>query len=396
MVLGIPDSDGPANAFVPSDQFASFFMGGFECSTHLRTPGRRLDLLASTHHDVNAASDYAQLNALGLRTIRDGTRWHLIEKAPGEYDWSSFIDMLQAANATGVQVIWDLLHYGWPKGLDIFDSLFVDRFAAFATAVAQVISRESDAIPFYCPVNEISYFAWAGGARKLMNPFRSDQAEALKRQLVRASIAAIDAVRAVDPRARIVHAEPVIHVQPISKKNASAAAAFNGYQFEALDMLSGRTHPELGGRAEYVDIVGVNFYPDNQWFLNGNTIPLGHHLYRPFSELLIECHTRYGRPLIVSETGAEGSARASWLHYVVREVLAATSRGVKVDGLCLYPVTDYPGWTNDRLCQTGLLGVADAAGRRSIDGPLLEELVASAERISRFRLCSHQAGSGNP
>ena len=378
---GIPNRDGTYGAYVPSDQFASFFMGGFECSTHLRTPTKRLDLIASTRHDINAASDYEHLNALGLRTMRDGARWHLIENRPGQYDWSSFVGMLQAANAAGVQVVWDLLHYGWPKGLDIFDPLFVDRFAAFATAVAQIIRRESDAIPFYCPVNEISYFAWAGGARKLMNPFRSDQAAALKRQLVRASIAAIDAVRAVDSRARIVHAEPVIHVEPISKRDAPAATAFNAYQFEALDMLSGRIHPELGGSVDHVDIVGVNFYPDNQWFLNGSTIPLGHNLYRPFRELLVECHARYGRPLIVSETGAEGSARASWLHYVVREVLAAQARGAKVDGLCLYPITDYPGWTNDRLCRTGLLGVADAAGHRSVDGPLLEELVASAERI---------------
>ena len=360
-------------------------MGGFECSTHFRKKADRLDLIASTRHDCSAAEDYRQLHALGLKTVRDGVRWHLVEKLPHQYDWSSFLGMRRAADAAGVQVIWDLLHYGWPEGLDIFDPRFIDRFAAFATAFATINRQHSDAVPFYCPVNEISYFAWAGGQKKLMNPFRSDQAEALKQQLVRASIAAIRAIREVDPRARFVHAEPVINVEPASSRDAAEAAAFNGFQFEAIDMIAGRLYPELGGRPEYVDIVGLNFYPANQWFLNGSTIPLGHHDYKPLSDLLMACHARYGGPMIISETGAEGSARAAWLHYVVQEVLVAIGNGVDVDGICLYPITDYPGWTNDRLCRTGLLGVADAAGHRDIWEPLLAQLVSSAALVSRQR-----------
>jgi beta-glucosidase/6-phospho-beta-glucosidase/beta-galactosidase len=373
----------PDAAFAPSSTFASFFMGGFECSTHLRKRNDRLDLIAATHHDITAAGDYAQLQALGLRTVRDGMRWHLIERSEGRYDWSSFLGMLRAANASGIQVIWDLFHYGWPDGLDIFDPRFIDRFGAFAAAAASVIRQESDNIPFYCPVNEISYFAWAGGAKRLMSPFHTDRAAALKQQLVRASIAAIEAVRAVDPRARIVHAEPIIHVEPTSERDSGSAEAFRTSQFEAMDMLSGRLHPELGGRPAYLDILGVNFYPDNQWFLNGNTIPLGHHRYRPLSQLLQEISRRYERPLVITETGAEGSARCAWLYYVVREVLSALSSGVEVEGLCLYPVTDYPGWMDGRLCETGLLGVATPAGSRRLHGPLATELIASATLLRR-------------
>ena len=56
-----------------------------------------------------------------------------------------------------------------------------------------------------------------------------------------------------------------------------------------------------------------------------------------------------------------------------------------MDGVCLYPITDYPGWTNGRLCHTGLLGVADTAGRREICAPLMEEVVSSAVRVTRHR-----------
>jgi hypothetical protein len=41
--------------------FKSFFLGGFECSNHRRSDGRRLDLIAATGHDRWAAHDYAEL-----------------------------------------------------------------------------------------------------------------------------------------------------------------------------------------------------------------------------------------------------------------------------------------------------------------------------------------------
>jgi len=144
--------------------FGSFFVAGFECSTHRRRDGRRLDLLAATRHDALAAEDYRMVAAHGMRAARDGLRWHLIEASgPGRYDWSSFLPMLRAARDAGVQVVWDLCHYGWPDDLDIWQPEFVDRFARFAEAAARVVRDETDAIPAYCPVNEISYWAWAGG-----------------------------------------------------------------------------------------------------------------------------------------------------------------------------------------------------------------------------------------
>ena len=45
-------------------------------------------------------------------------------------------------------------------------------------------------------------------------------------------------------------------------------------------MLTGR-RPELGGRPDYLDIAGLNYYSDNQWRVKDSTIPLGHHHYRP-------------------------------------------------------------------------------------------------------------------
>src|SRR6476660_8935029 len=94
--------------------FRSFILGGFECSTHRLPTGRRLDMVRATRHDELARGDYQMLQRHGILTARDGLRWHVIERAPGIYDFSSAIPMLDAARATGMQVIWDLWHYGWP------------------------------------------------------------------------------------------------------------------------------------------------------------------------------------------------------------------------------------------------------------------------------------------
>ena len=356
--------------------FDSYFLGGFECSTHRRHDGRRLDLLAATQHDRVVRRDYQEMIRHGIRTVRDGMRWHLIERSPGCYDWESFLPMLWAARDVGVQVIWDLCHYGWPDGLDIWTPTFVERFSGFAKAVAQVVYAETDAIPFYCPVNEISYWSWAGGEVARFNPLGSGRGDELKRQLVRAAIAAIEAIWSVDPRARIIHTDPVIHVVARLRRprDRAPAANYRRAQFQSWDMVSGRLRPELGGKPEYLDIIGVNYYSNNQWFLGGRTIKLNHSLYQPFREILTEVYQRYDRPLFVSETGAESEARTPWLRYVAGEVRAAVESGVPVEGVCLYPIVDYPGWANGRHCEVGLLGRLDDQDRRSVHQSFADEL----------------------
>ncbi|WP_261403981.1 beta-glucosidase [Chenggangzhangella methanolivorans] len=288
----------------------SFFMAGFECASQRRADGKRLDLLASTRHDVCAATDYALVAGRGMRAARDGMRWHLIEKTAGFYDWSSVAPMAKAAQGAGVQIVWDLCHYGYPDWLDVWSPSFPERFARFSKAAAQFLKDQSDEIPYFCPVNEMSFWAWAGGDMGRFNPTTKGRGDELKRQLARAAIASIDAVREVDPRARFIVAEPCIHVSPNgdSPQALADAADYCNVQYAAHDMLVGRLNPELGGSPDKLDIVGVNYYPDNQWVLGGPPVPLGQYNYRPFRELLAQTAERYGRPVIVSELGAENTA----------------------------------------------------------------------------------------
>src|SRR5690348_2370924 len=119
--------------------FGSFLMGGFECSTHRDNTGRRLDLIASTRHDEFAQRDYSRLMDLGLRSCRDGIRWHLIEREPYRYDFSSLENQIEAAKRTGIHITWDYFHYGFPDDLDIFSDAFIERFTAFSIAVTEFL-----------------------------------------------------------------------------------------------------------------------------------------------------------------------------------------------------------------------------------------------------------------
>lgn len=370
------------------EPFASFLMGGFECTSSRRGDGRRLDLIASTGHDRWAEQDYSSLAGHGMRTVRDGVRWHLIEPRPGHYDFSSLDPLLLAATRTGTQVIWDLGHYGYPDDLDIWRPVFVERFARMAQAVARQVRESSDAVPFYCPINEPSFWAWGGGEVGYFYPLGHRRGTELKHQLVRASIAAMTAIREVDSRARFIHADPLIHVRAMRQRSADieAAEVYRMAQYESWDLISGRSWPGLGGQEDFLDILGVNFYPHNQWYLDGPTIRLGDPHFRPLAGMLMEVHVRYGRPLVISETGTEGIGRESWLDYVGEQAILALSKGVDLRGLCLYPVLDYPGWDDDRHCDSGLLGYADASGFRPEDPPTRAALARFALRLAEAQV----------
>jgi beta-glucosidase/6-phospho-beta-glucosidase/beta-galactosidase len=365
-------------AVTEASLFDSFLMAGYECATQRRQDGMRVDLLATTGHERWANKDYQQLHALGIRCARDGLRWHQIESRPGYYDWSSFLPMLRAAQDQHIQVIWDLCHYGYPDDLDIWRPQFVERFARFAAAVAGLMKDEGVRVPFFSPVNEISFWSWAGGEVGYFNPGLRGRGQELKHQLVRASIAAIEAIREAAPDARFMQCDPLINIRAGSSRahEINHAEDQRLTQFEAWDLLAGRQWPGLGGREDYLDIIGVNFYPHNQWFLNGQKILRGDPQYRPLSGMLKEIHQRYRRPLLVSETGAESDERVPWLSYVSEQIALATQRGVPVDALCWYPFLDYPGWDDGRYCPAGVFGYADGEGNRAPYHPLYVQMQA--------------------
>ena len=343
-----------AREFAPARPhvFDSFWMGGFETATHVNEAGRRLDIMSATEHDVQVDHDYALLRSVGITTVRDGVRWHLIERN-GTFDFSSLAPMVVAAERHGIQVLWTLLHYGVPDDVDLFSAEFPARFARFSAEVARFIQSHSKRLPFYTPVNEISFFAWAAGEVGWFAPFGKRRGGELKRQLVKAAIAASDAVWKVDRRARIVHVDPVIHVvPPVMRPDLTRAAAEQREsQFESWDMLAGIQAPELGGHPRYLDVMGVNFYHSNQWEypnvrLRWEDTPRDPR-WQPLHRILAEVYDRYRRPLFIGETSHVGVGRAEWLREIAAELWSANDSGVPLEGVCLFPIIDRMDWNDE-------------------------------------------------
>ena len=371
---------------------ASIVQAGFECSTHKRRDGTRLDLLRSTQHDRWTKQDFLRLRAFDIRTVRTGARWHLIESSPGHYDFSSLQPFLEAAAECEMELLLDLLHFGWPDFIDIFSPQFVDSFADYTYAFTKFLRPWRTCCNTIAPVNEVSFFSWAGGDVAAIGPYAVDRGHELKRMLVGAAIASSNILLNELEGIRLLSPEPVIHIigNPDIPGDEVEAENYRRAQYQVWDMLSGTLFPEVGGRPEYLDVIGCNFYPRNEWVHNATvSLERSDPRYKPFHLILQEVWDRYRRPLLVSETGTEDDERGDWFNYVADEVKKAHKLGIPVHGVCLYPILNHPGWVDDRYCCNGLFDYADENGHRVIHEPLAaairrqhSELLRSYENLN--------------
>src|SRR4029079_12692132 len=164
------------------------------------------------------------------------------------------------------------------------------------------------------------------------------------------SIEGAKAIREVEPGARMVHVDPLVHaVPPPDRPDLADEARDEEHReaFEAWDMLCGRVAPELGGSPEILDIVGVNIYHYSQVQLQADKSReiLGPQDPRrkPLSELLQLVWQRYRRPVIIGETSGFQDNRAEWLRMTMEECLEALNDGVDLHGGGLLPFDDVTG-----------------------------------------------------
>jgi len=374
----------------------SFWMGGFEGADHINARGEALDMVRVTGHDRCLDADYRAARRLGLLSLRESIGWRLSEDAGGHWDLGRAVHMAQAAQRQGVQILWTLMHYGVPGDLTLLDDAMVPRFARFAGEVARVLRPLCPGPRFYTPINEISFLAWAASVTGDMGPAGMQSqcpsqdslvsGYLVKQRLVRAALAGMAAIRAADPEARFLHVEPVVHVAPHEDDDPDQrelAQRIGSYQWQTLDMLSGRMEPQLGGHADALDWLGMNHYHSSQWEVPGEK-RLAWHLRdprrQPLSALLHGVWRRYRRPMVMAETGHIGVGRAAWLHEVAGEVQRARALGVPLQGVCLYPLLDRPDWNDTwRWHRSGLWQVpqteADDRPARRLNRPYARALL---------------------
>jgi hypothetical protein len=366
--------------------FKSFFLAGFECATGYNMHGEWIDQIEATGHDEYVSRDYAALAKIGIHSVREAVRWPLVDRGKGKYDFSSVDPFVAAAKEHQVEVIWDLFHYGYPDGVDLFSADFAPRFADYCAAVAEYITRNIDGPYYFTPINEPSFFAWAAGDVGRFAPHASGRGPELKKSLARAGIQGINAIRSVCPSARIVNVDPLCRVAPADSRPESQRRAdyFNNVAvFESWDYLCGRLCPELGGSREHLDIIGVNYYWTNQWQLGtADSTPLEDHDPRraKLSTLIRSVWDRYGGDILITETSHVGEMRPVWLREAAAEANLLLESGIPLRGITLYPILGMPEW-HDRETWT-LMGLWDPG--RQLFTPMLSAL-KKAQQLCRVK-----------
>ena len=373
--------------------FSSYVLGGFECTTGSNREGDWIDLIDETRHLRRADADYRRLCEVGIRAVRDGIRWPLVDKGRGFYDFFPPVEpLVRAARRYRVDVVWDLFHFGYPAGLDLMSAAFPARFAAYCAACARYLRDRLQGTLWFTPVNEPSYFSWVAGEIGRFAPYLSGRQYELKCAPVRAAIAGIDAIRDKVPDARFLNADPLCNVAPRDGacESLRAARLFNDVQvFESWDMLCGRSRPELGGSRAHLDVVGINYYWNSQSELGreGEWLDDSDRRRVPLRDLIRSVHERYGGSLVISETSHWGAHRARWLAELAEEVASVQGAGVPVEGICVYPVIGMFDWHRPRRWMPmGLWDCDSARGmRRLVHQPTLDALAGMQERLSQSR-----------
>ncbi|GHB61088.1 amine oxidase [Persicitalea jodogahamensis] len=373
-----------------TNPFASFWMGGYECTDQLNTHGDRVDFLHLTGHLDRIRDDYALLDRFGIKTVREGLRWSRVELRPYEYDFRTLGIMLEAGRDCGIQQVWDLCHFGYPDDLSPLHPHFTRRFEAlcraFATYHATLLPHETLIVT---PINEVSFMSWLGGDVAGTSPYCRHNGWEVKYALMRAYIAGIRALREINPGIRILTTEPLVNVVPTfdaTDEQIAEAAHHHDLQYQSLDILCGRICPELGGTPDCMDMLGFNFYYDNQWELGTNHTLHWNDLvpderWRTLDDLLGEAHRRYNLPVVLSETSHPGIDRPIWIERIAQECHRAIRLGVPLWGVCLYPIIDRPNWDNpDDWHEAGLWDIDDPGGQKD---RILHEPSALALRMAQ-------------
>jgi hypothetical protein len=338
---------------IKENPFKSFWMAGFECTDKLNAFGKRVDFLQTTGHLSMLEKDYENLDLFKIKTVREGIRWSQIEKKPYDYDWSTVNLMIECGKQKGIQQIWDICHFGYPDDLTPLHPLFTRRFAALCRAFVRFY-RSVDPVStlVITPINEVSFISWLGGDVCGTAPYCKGYGWEVKYALMKAYIAGVEAVKEEDDNVRLLTTEPLVNmVAPIdaTEEQLIAAKLQHENQFQVLEMLCGRMCPELRGQPEYLDILGFNYYYNNQWitgtyqflpWMNDFNDPR----WAPLSDLLNNVYKRYNCPFVITETSHPGEHRPLWIDFIANECAVLLSQKIPLWGICWYPIIDRPDW----------------------------------------------------
>ncbi len=398
--------------------------GGIECTLN-RVGERYHSQLELSGHD-RRPDDLAAVADLGIRTLRYPLLWEMADTGASDSPhWGWFERRFAEMQRLRITPIVGLLHHGsGPSYTNLLDAEFAPHFTRYAQRVAQHFPQ----LQYYTPINEPLTTARFSCLYGFWYPHvRSDQA--LVRSLLnqcRATVLAMQAIRKINPAARLIQTEDLgkVHSSPSLR---SQAAFENERRWLTWDLLCGRVDASHGLWAYLIgagadaedllwfsrnpcppDVIGINYYVTSQRFLHDrpDLFPLecrggnGREQYADIEAvrvqdcgpgtgigaLLADAWNRYQRPLAITEAhlGCSREEQMRWFYELWHEVQQERIRGVDVRAVTSWALFGSFDW-NTLLTQfTGSYepGAFDVRGphpRRTALGQLVRDFALNRE-----------------
>jgi len=356
--------------------------GGIEC-TVCRIGDRWRSQLAESGHE-HRLSDLDLIAGCGIRTLRYPVLWErCAPRSPDDIDWSWADERLARLRQLGIRPIVGLLHHGsGPVYTHLRDANFPAGLAAFAARVAQRFPWVED----YTPVNEPLTTARFSGLYGVWYPHEREDRSFL-RMLVNECAAtrlAMQAIRRVNPRARLIQTEDLGTTYATEKLRYQAEFE-NERRWLSWDLLCGRVdrhHPlrdyllskdiPAAELDEFVrepcapSVIGVNHYITSDRYLDENLAPYpratwgGNHAHRYADveavrvlrgryrgwRVLLEAWRRYRLPLALTEVhiGSTREEQLRWLVEAWRAAQNARDSGCDIEALTVWALLGSYDW----------------------------------------------------
>jgi dTDP-4-dehydrorhamnose reductase len=348
--------------------------GGIECTLN-RVGDRYISQIERSGHAARIG-DLDRVAALGIRAMRYPVLWEYVApEGLARANWKWADERLQRLRELGVTPILGLVHHGsGPRHTSLVDPDFAHKLAVYAGAVA----RRYPWAEWYTPVNEPLTTARFSGLYGVWYPHARDEGSfknALLQQC-RGIVLAMQAIRRVNPRARLLQTDDLgkTYSTPLLDYQAQHN---NHCRWLAWDLLCGRVNRRhalwkwltrtCGATARELDwftahpcppdIIGVNHYVTSERYLDESVASYppryrggnGRHAYVDIEaaraletppdgleRLLHEAWDRYRLPMAITEAHIDSTRddQLRWLHE-----MWTTAEQVRREGVDLRAMT---------------------------------------------------------
>ncbi|WP_242696538.1 family 1 glycosylhydrolase [Longitalea luteola] len=258
--------------------------GGIECTIN-RIGNTFRDQLDHCGH-YTRAGDVERIADLGIRALRYPVLWERHQPVKDQViDWTWTAQQLQAICKNNMTPIVGLVHHGSGPA---HTNLFSDCFASGLAAYAEQVARRFPWLEYFTPVNEPLTTARFSGLYGYWYPHYKDAYSSIVMLLnqVKAIVLAMQAIRRINPAAKLVQTEDLTKIHSTSLLSYQADFE-NERRWLTYDLLCGRVtrqHPlwdyllylgikesQLNFFSEYTcvpEIMGFNYYVTSERYLD--------------------------------------------------------------------------------------------------------------------------------